>query len=642
MGSHKNRISIFILCFVFLSPFLKGQASLNKSGGICFRFDDNLPQDQLAQVAAIFNKYNVKYCLALNLAAPPDAATYIPFIQNLERDGFEIMDHCPNHCTNVFWTDALFLYKNRKGVDHLNIPSNMVCLKYEKPERNKLLPRGFVKAARNIIVSGTKGEFKNWNDATQFLYFPTLNLIVNPEIVKNSDRDNRDTMHLRNFWGEQLDLGNIDKLEYYIIDNSDVRMTEDARALLASESLRLFRKYKLQRPVTWVQPGAKTPQFSPREIKKTFGDRYHYTSAGSNGGLQCYNDAIAEARFAMQWGDFSAGVDIVSSDKNKIADQIAKHHFLIGGNHFWDVPIEWGLYLSRIDSLLSWCQQKRIPVRTYRQWAKLVYDTPQDPYTNIFPNLHVDLDENGIPDGYDLKNGQLDKNDGAAANGYSLAVQKKGVICEIKDLAGLEKGENEFFIYTKGAPGNFITVDIRFQEDQNTLVTYKFPAESKTWVCYSLRESLLANKTLFAPANYSYANITISCSDYKGGKVKIAGMQLNRKFSDSLFIISKPDTFVSLDKRYEYQVIAAQYFTKDRLFYELVNSPAWLKIDSQGLISGIPTSFTRALPVTIQVKDQSGNITKQSYRLTLKNIDHSKGKLINLILYFLHTLLIFT
>src|SRR4051812_27196117 len=115
-SNHSYLLLIYLFCLA-----LRGNAQVlnNKSGGICFRFDDNLPLEQLSGMEAVFNKHKVKYCLALNAAGLQDNTDYSRFIQKLDRDGFEIMDHCPNHCTNAFWSDFFFIYKNNKGVDHL-------------------------------------------------------------------------------------------------------------------------------------------------------------------------------------------------------------------------------------------------------------------------------------------------------------------------------------------------------------------------------------------------------------------------------------------------------------------------------------------------------------------------------------------
>src|ERR1051326_5151045 len=320
-----------LLIFIFIFCNSSGQPiSTNKAGGVCFRYDDNLPLKNLVPLTKIFDKFNYKYCLALNLEALPDTSPYLPFVQNLDRNGFELMDHCPNHCTNVFWTEKSFMYKSRPGIHHQNA-SNMVCLRYEPLHKNTFLSHGIVDLNKDTIVSQKNGDFKNWHNDEEYLFIPQLDLLVNPCMVSNQNPHNPDTMRILSFWGEQLFFNKQYNLDYYIINKKDIHLTEDARFVLASESGRLFKKYHIQKPSTWIQPGGKTLKFAAQEIKETFGDRKHYLCAGSDGGLQCYNDGNAYARFAMQWGDFSGGINF-SADKNQIANQMAKHYFLIGGH----------------------------------------------------------------------------------------------------------------------------------------------------------------------------------------------------------------------------------------------------------------------------------------------------------------------
>lgn len=607
----------------------------NKSGGICFRYDDNLPLDQLSQVAAIFRKNDSRFCLSVNLAALPDNPGYVPFLQKLDQEGFEIMDHCPNHCTNVFWTDASYMYKKHPGVDHLNIPSRMVCLKYEELSPKVFRSRGIVRTVNNLVISKKNGEFKNWDNSLHYLYFPSLNRITDPSKVLNTEPFNIDSLRVQSFWGEQLDLGNSDNLEYYVIEKNDIHLTAAARSVLALESLRLFNKFNLRRPTTWIQPGSKTPQLSAVEIKETFGDKFRYSSGATNGGLKCFNDSRVNARYEMQWGDFSCGESPLVADKVKISDKISKNYVLIGGNHFSDISIPWAVYLARLDSLLEWCNQKRIPVKCYREWSRTLYDIPQNPYIDIFPKLDTDLDNNGKPDGFELENGVLIKNDGPDTNRYSLEARNAGPICSISGLAGFEKGENEFFIWTKGSPGNFVTVTMEFQESKHRL-SYTFPAENRSWTRYSVEQSTSDLKSLVMPADYSYVHIRISCSAYKGGNVRIGGMRLNKKGGNPLQIISKYDTLTPARNKHEYQVITAQYYFNDRLTYELINSPSWLKIDDKGFISGTTGELDGDHSITIRVRDQSGNTAMQTYSLRRPVVDSLILIWITSIVYFLY------
>ncbi len=86
-----------------------------------------------------------------------------------------------------------------------------------------------------------------------------------------------------------------------------------------------------------------------------------------------------------------------------------------------------------------------------------MYNEIPDPNENIFPPLNVDLDANNVPDGYKggLK-GILKKDDGIpAVNDYCYSVGSSGTICSITSLGGIEKGRNEFEVWTKGKHRKF-------------------------------------------------------------------------------------------------------------------------------------------------------------------------------------------
>ena len=102
---------------------------------------------------------------------------------------------------------------------------------------------------------------------------------------------------------------------------------------------------------------------------------------------------------------------------------------------------------------------------------------------------------------------------------------KSGQICSITGLGGVEKGNNEFEIWTKGAPGNFI--EVTFKVGTQNFV-YKFPAENPGWTKYNLSQSINGNTSLNIPANVSLIDITINCSNYSSGSVKISGMKLSK------------------------------------------------------------------------------------------------------------------
>jgi len=83
--------------------------------------------------------------------------------------------------------------------------------------------------------------------------------------------------------------------------------------------------------------------------------------------------------------------------------------------------------------------------------------------------------------------------------------------------------DNDFEIWTKGAPGNFI--EVIFKIGTQNLV-YKFPAENSEWTKYNLAQSVNGNTSLNIPNNISLIDVTINCSNYSSGEVKISGMKL--------------------------------------------------------------------------------------------------------------------
>ena len=67
-------------------------------------------------------------------------------------------------------------------------------------------------------------------------------------------------------------------------------------------------------------------------------ESFGYEAADSypNPSLKVFNEYNPDndAQFAMSWGDFQETIRTIEQYKQYIADKIAKHHVLIGENHF--------------------------------------------------------------------------------------------------------------------------------------------------------------------------------------------------------------------------------------------------------------------------------------------------------------------
>lgn len=600
----------------------------SKQGGLFFRVDDNQPIVKWKEYADLFDKYGFKFSFALNLAIVPDAVNYFDMIRDFQKRGHEFMDHTPNHYT-VFFTDPnSFQYKNHIGVDHIS--GEKVCLKYREIDTAaQYHGGGFANIQGDTVFSQTNGGFKLFGLQTIYsrIFFPTLNLLCAFSVVKADDDSDIDTLIIKSNWYENIKIPKTNNVPYKIVSSYDIILPDESVALLAERTLTLCKENNIQRPFSWIQPGGLFVYLPVQQIKKIYGDNYGYTSASDVEltALKVFNEYDPQdvKRFAMKWSDFNEDFNSFFSFKKLIADQIAKHRVLAGHSHFGNLLGGWDGYIKRMDSILSWCKDKNIAIRTQNVWANILYTTTPNPYENIFPPLSVDLNEDGNPDGYYDKigytNGILDTTDSPSTelrNSYSIS--KSGSICYISGLAGLEKGEDDFYISTKGSPGDSVEVVFSFPEKNGSSTKFKYPASSLDWITYGTEHSTTSAKTLTIPFDVSYCDVRVSCSNYASGIVKVGGFVLRKKITEPIKIISLPVTTVKTDTDYEYYVQTVAKFKEDTLQFAFDEAPAWLSVDQQGKISGKSGSKIGSYSVTVRVTDQHENTDTQSYVLRVR------------------------
>ena len=213
--------------------------------------------------------------------------------------------------------------------------------------------------------------------------------------------------------------------------------------------------------------------------------------------------------------------------KKIIADNFAKHYVSIGQSHLLNGSSisEFNNYLQKTADILDWCLAKGIPVKTYKEWAELLYETPQNPYVNVMPSIDVDLDEDNNPDGFDYYSGIIE--DGVPGNfSKSFSISSDGQICSIWDLGGVEKGENDFGVWIKGIGeievGFAISVEPFVQ-----LSSYTFYSNSTDWVKH--------NYTFQIPETISEIKLIQLQSVNTSGTIQIGGLEL-RKNSSNQFV----------------------------------------------------------------------------------------------------------
>lgn len=621
---------IQLLSTACIALSLHAQDDRSKIGGICFRVDDDQSKDKVLQFAGVFNKYGYNFSLALNLAIIAYDDQYISLIKELQLAGHEFMDHTPDHRTNYFTVGDTIPFSGLPGVDHIS--GSKVCLRIGSIDTSKKYPgEGFADLRDDTLFSRSAGAFSQLAaDLPDFIgvYLPTLGLLCNVTNPRATNLTDPDTLQLLNFWGEEVHLGNRTNIPFQIIGVYDVTLTNDALILLGRRTLSLCDQIGIRRPYTWIEPGGSWPSISSSAIAGTFGASLGYRAGGCylQTSLKCYNgyDPAKTARYGMDWGNFFDDIYDTKKDKAIIADEIARHFFLVGHSHFDNLLGGWDGYLARVDSLLAWSQKNKskINVVTYQQMAKLLYDTPQNPYVNIMPALNVDLDENGIPDGYydspGYTDGHLNSTGGVAeSGGYSYSISNRGSICYVRELAGLEKGENDFSIWTKG--GNGDSVVVKFGLGGYASQLFKFPATDTVWRRYSLAQSKSGITKLIVPPDASTMDVQISCSDYASGTVGVSGMVLSLKLGVPLKIVSFPDTIAYAGETYSYSVHTAYQNDADTLTYRLAGGPAWLSVDPTGWLHGSPLQAdTGIAQVQLRVSDQHGNSDVQVFLLNVR------------------------
>lgn len=620
----RTSISIFLLLLIFMSALV---AQSTKRGGIYFRIDDNQPIQKWRDYAKVMNKHGMKFGFAINLGLIGDNKEYFQLIKNLQASGHELQDHTPNHHTMYFTYPNSRMFASHPGVDH--ITDDKVCLRLSPLNIGiDYAGEGNAEISGNIVISKNPGAFKLFRDRTIYsrIYFPDINTICGFSTVKAFNEEDVDTLYVTSNWDESIVLPNRETIRFEILTSYEIDIVDEGLQLLGERTLELCAANNLSRPYVWIQPGGLHSVIKRSQAKRVFGDKLGYTSAGiaQDPVVKGYNisNGSGDAEFGMNWGDFLDYRTYFSRVKTTIADRVAKHHVLGGSNHFIDLLGTWEEYLVRLDSLVEWCKLNNIAVKTQNEWAQTLYGNTVNAYENIIPPLYVDLDKNKRPDGYFFQpgytTGELDSNDGVAAdNGFSFSSSKTGVVTEITDLTGIEKGDLDFRIWIKGITGNNVWVKFTFPEI-NQSITFSFPTENSVWKQFSLDQSNNGNTQLTVPESVSLVNIAVICPAIKNPPIKISGMELRKKLTYPLKIVSFPVNKVGVGKYYEYKI---NVFSQDRdepVNVSTISAPPWLSINKQNILSGIAPNEIIKYPISLVARNRFGDADTQNFILSAK------------------------
>ena len=414
----------------------------SKVGGLAFRYDDNQALAKWKALAEVFDRHGYPMSLAL-IATKDDVynAETLAFLKEAAAKGHELMDHTPNHSVFSFMSPEPQKYANEPWVDHID--GNRICAKYRLRED---MPPSIPRLAFKAKVKGATIELP---EEVRKRYWPnSQHVIFNGKayIVKGKSEHE---FTLESFWREPVDLGDLGEVECQYANKAFGFYAEPEQLKAMARQVREHRrKLGLPMPTAWIQPG------SPEAIVQADNIRAGYAEFGYVSGATYQNSAALvycepnpeRCAFAMMWGQINLErTPTLDELKKSVADAVATHRVLIASSHIRTDKFPDGLsgFVALHDQLLSWCKEKGVMVKTQSEWARLLYGSKTDPRENILPPLSVDLNGDGIPDGYELGGG-------AAYSNGSLSCKGKGLLCRTLKLGGVERGRNTLKLEIQG------------------------------------------------------------------------------------------------------------------------------------------------------------------------------------------------
>ena len=234
-------------------------AGLMAQDAVAFRFDDNQPPERWFALGEVFKKHNVRFSAAVNLAnALAKGSAYHQKLRQLEAEGFELMDHTPNHNALLFRSSDKALiakYANAPFVDHAT--ENTLYFKFiPRPEKERgKLPVDLANGSE-ITPADEKTKLKSYTFVRHQdkYYF----------IVQNSKTKK---FQLVSVWEERnVNLPDARNMELQIFPNWGIPapgsiefLVEQTRSAAAKIGLK-------KSPVVWIQPGGAQIYFSADEL----------------------------------------------------------------------------------------------------------------------------------------------------------------------------------------------------------------------------------------------------------------------------------------------------------------------------------------------------------------------------------------
>jgi len=522
----------FILFFLF-NYQLFPQSGYDKIGGVCFRFDDyHDPTTRVIPYINIFTARDLRCTYAVNFGINIVTPEFLSMVQQMQTQGFEIADHTPDHNTRYFevqFPDTT-IYQGITGVDHIfdNVDDARICLEWDSVKTDTYIGEGLINISGNTVTSVNNNEFTNMElphtmdpYSMDAIYIPSLNKLFkfDPANVTGNE-----ITGLRSFWDEDNVNLTSNNVEYHKVGQDDVFLNIDGIKTLAIRTQQFCDSNGITRPTIWIQPGGYHPDVYRACVKEAL-KPMGYTAAALFADpvpIKLYNsyDPNDDNRYGMDWEDFNEEHQTLAQVKKIIADNFARHRLSINQSHLSPESGTFAAYLQKTADILDWCLEKGIPIKSYSDWAQLLFKTPQNPYVNVMPSIDVDLDADTHPDGFATHQAVvMDGQSGVFTKSFSK--NGNGLLCSLYDLGGVEKGENYFGIWIEG--NGQIEVYIR-PVDPGEWQSYTFTSSGTNWAYY--------NCTFQIPDTCSEVCNIEMYSANTSGNIRIGGFELRKNSSN--------------------------------------------------------------------------------------------------------------
>ena len=510
------------------------QTFIVKKGGICFRFDDYQKPADLEKMRLLFNKHNVKFTYALNAGIGEifGDTSYWNVLDRINKDGHELADQSPTDVSHYFETrtpEEAKTYIGRPGIDHVKEGSNRVCLSFELLSTAGAGDESKVDIRNDTIISKANGEFA-WGKLinvryTTHFYIPGINRLLSLYDVRNANPNNPDTIIVRDFWKQPINLGVLSNLDYRRLTPFDLNIPKEGIQTMLEYSQKIFLKHKLPLPVSFIHPGGSHPYISTANVKNAI-EPLGYKGGASypfvRFGLSYYNPNGLN-QYALQGGDITPENNSLDDCKRHIAAYYAKNNILVSINHFNSLGAAYPFdqMMLNLEQLIIWCKANNIPIKTYKEWVQVISESYFDQTFDIFPPLQNDFDKDGKIDGLQMANPNLrDTINGVPYNkNVCLSIATNSAVFNFTRVYGLSRGKNTIYLSTKGGKDIY---------DYFSMVVDMPEANiSRTYAVYTNTPNYTERAfDIEVPAGVTYLNLILNYNTQNNQRVFVSGIKI--------------------------------------------------------------------------------------------------------------------